>query len=49
MNDVYAIRCFRNGKRKLTCRLTRSEAAVFRHVAKVLIRYLSKTYRLNKR
>ncbi len=45
-NDVYAIQCFRNGKRKLTDDLNRTEALAFRNAALHLTKYLAKHYDL---
>ena len=44
--DVYAIQCFRNGKRKLTDTLTKEEAIAFRNAALHLTRYLNKRHDL---
>jgi len=41
---VYAIRCFKNGKRRRTHALKRKEAAVFKQTAQHLIDYLSSEY-----
>ena len=41
---VYSIRCFKDGKRKLTYKLTRREARIFREAARTLQLYLTKTY-----
>lgn len=44
MNGVFAVRCFRDGKRKFTHELTRAEARCFRAAARTLVRYLTKGY-----
>lgn len=44
--NIYAIRCFLNGKRKLTHRLTKKQAFQFRWTANILQRYLTKEYKL---
>jgi len=47
-NEIYAIRCFIDGKRKKTDALTIKEARIFRAAARHLARYLGKEYRLGK-
>lgn len=47
-DDVFAIRCFLNGKRKLTHELSEEEARNFRKAARHLSRYLTKEYKLGK-
>lgn len=42
----YAIRCFKNGKRKYTARLTVCEAMNLRVAARHLAEFLTKTYKL---
>ena len=42
----FAIRCFKNGKRKYTARLTVGEAWNLRIAAKHLAEFLTKTYKL---
>lgn len=42
----YAIRCFKNGKRKYTARLTACEAMNFKTAAKHLAEFISETYKL---
>jgi hypothetical protein len=44
--DVFAVRCFRNGRRRVTHTLTKKEARWFRLAARTLSRYLTKEYRL---
>lgn len=46
MKHEYAIRCYKNGSRKFSCNLTKSEAKAFRIAAKHLIQYLNKNYKL---
>lgn len=45
----YAIRCFKNGKRKFTARLTQKEALNFRKTAIHLAKFLTKNYQLDER
>ncbi len=45
-DDVYAIRCFLNGERKATDKLTPAEARYFRQAALHLANYLTKEYGL---
>lgn len=45
--DEYAIRCFLNGKRKLTHQLTKKEADIFRNTAIHLLLFLTKEYKLS--
>jgi len=47
-DQEFAIRCFLNDKRKLTHKLTRREARIFRHAARYLSRYLTKSYKLGR-
>ena len=44
--DVYTLRCFLNGKRKLSNKLTKNEARNFYITALHLSRYLYKSYNL---
>jgi hypothetical protein len=46
--DIYAVRCFLNGDRKMTDKLTMEEAYTFRKAAGNLYRYLTKEYKLGK-
>lgn len=45
---VYAIRCFKDGERKLTHELTKHEAVCFRHAASHLVEYLTTQYKLHE-
>lgn len=45
--EIYAIRCFLNGERKLTDKLTKDEAYNFRQAALHLSSYLTKEYGLS--
>lgn len=47
LDDVYAIRCFFNGERRFTDKLTQKEAYVFRKAAGNLYKYLTKEYKLS--
>lgn len=44
--DDYAVRCFINDERKLTDKLRPDDAAIFRHAALHLVKYLTKEYHL---
>lgn len=44
--DVFSIRCFLNGKRKLTHALTKTEAKNFRKAALHLSGFLTENYKL---
>jgi hypothetical protein len=46
--NTYALRCFLNGKRKKTDKLTKFEARIYRAAARHLARYLGKEYHLGK-
>jgi hypothetical protein len=46
MKNTFAIRCFRNDKRKLTHQLTKREARIFHRAALHLTKYLKKEYSL---
>jgi hypothetical protein len=46
MKNTFAIRCFRNDKRKLTHQLTKREARIFQRTALHLAKYLKKEYSL---
>lgn len=46
-DTVYAIRCFRDGDRKLTDKLTKDEAYHFRQAALHLSSYLTREYGLS--
>lgn len=46
--DIFAIRCFRNGKRKKTNQLTKYEARQFHQAAQHLMKFLKKEYRLSE-
>jgi len=45
-SEVFSIRCFCGPKRKLTNKLTKREAAIFRSSALYMARWLKKAYRL---
>lgn len=45
-SPVYAIRCFKNGKRKMTHKLKKSDALIFKKGALHLAEYLTKEYGL---
>lgn len=47
--DIFAVRCFHNGTRKLTHKLKRFEAFCLRRAARYLTRYLTKAYKLKGR
>lgn len=47
--DVFAVQCFLNEKRMATAVLTKREALNFRATAQHLVKYLTKTYRLDYR
>lgn len=42
--DLYAVRCYLNGERKLTHELSEQEAANFLIAAKNLVKYLEDNY-----
>lgn len=44
----FAIRCYRNGKRKFTNNLKEEEARIFRQAARHLIKYLTRTYKIGR-
>ncbi len=46
VNDIYAVQCHLDGKRKPTDKLTKHEARYFRHAAICLVNYLSEEYEL---
>jgi hypothetical protein len=43
---TYAIRCFIDGERKFTHKLTKKQAQIFRQAAKHLSKYLKTEYKL---
>lgn len=47
-DEIFAIRCFRDGKRKRTHLLTKKEARIFRIAARTLSRYLTREYKLGR-
>lgn len=46
--EIFAIRCYRNGKRKMSSQLTKREARNFRIAARHLSRFLTKAYKLGR-
>lgn len=47
-DDIYAVRCYLNGKRKFTQHLRKKDAGIFLRAAKTLVRYLTSTMKDRK-
>lgn len=49
LDEIFAIRCFLNRRRKLTHELTKREAKYFKKCGLHLVKYLNEEYKLLKK